>query len=247
MVLGIAKTYTPSTGQIPSSSSYNTDIAALFNAFSGIEAGTSTLANLTITPSANSTTTLNVTNAAGTSIFTVDTTNSLIHTYNDKLWEVIYDNTLTGAATNVTISGLTGNTDTIYHIVYRIVSGSASATNYLFQLNADTTTSNYSTQTLAASSTTVAGARSTSYAGALCGTSLGAAQVVTGETIIFAKSGTKRGTLTNYIYFEGSDICVANAASNWTNTADEVTSIVLNSSVASGLAAGTRIQVFTRK
>ena len=76
MTIGLTKTYTPSSGDVANATSYNTDISALFNAFSGIEAQTSTLGGLKITPSANGTSVFNVTNAAGTSIFAVDTTNS---------------------------------------------------------------------------------------------------------------------------------------------------------------------------
>jgi len=78
MTLGITKSYTPSAGQIGNSTGYNTDIAALFNAFANLETQTASLGGLTVTPTANSTTTLKVTNAAGTSIFSVDTTNSLV-------------------------------------------------------------------------------------------------------------------------------------------------------------------------
>lgn len=78
MALGITKTYTPSSGQATDASAYNTDLAALFNAFSGLEAQTSSLGGLTITPAANSTTTFKVTNTIGTSLLSVDTTNSSV-------------------------------------------------------------------------------------------------------------------------------------------------------------------------
>lgn len=76
MALNLAKAYTPTSGQVANSSSYNTDMATLFNAFSGIEAQTSTLGALTITPSANSTTIFKITNAAGTELLSADTANS---------------------------------------------------------------------------------------------------------------------------------------------------------------------------
>jgi len=76
MALGITKTYTPSSGQATDASAYNTDLAALFNAFSGLEAQTSSLGGLTITPTADSTTTFKITNAAGTELLSANTTNS---------------------------------------------------------------------------------------------------------------------------------------------------------------------------
>lgn len=78
MTLNLSKTYAPSSGQVANSTSYNTDIAVLFNAFSGLEAQTSTLGALTITPSANGTTVFKITNAAGTELLSADTTNSYL-------------------------------------------------------------------------------------------------------------------------------------------------------------------------
>jgi microcystin-dependent protein len=77
MTLGITKGYTPAAGEVANATSYNTDIAALFNAFSGLEAQTSTLGGLTILPAADSTTALQVKNAAATSVFQVNTTSAL--------------------------------------------------------------------------------------------------------------------------------------------------------------------------
>lgn len=76
MALNLSKAYTPTSGNIASSAAYNTDIANLFNAISGLEAQTSSLGGLTITPSANGTTKFLVNNAAGTELFSLDTTNS---------------------------------------------------------------------------------------------------------------------------------------------------------------------------
>lgn len=78
MTLGISKAYTPAYDETSDESAYNTDIATLFNAFSGLEAQTSTLGALTITPSANSTTIFQITNAAGTELLSADTTNSCL-------------------------------------------------------------------------------------------------------------------------------------------------------------------------
>lgn len=73
MALNLAKAYTPSSGQVANSSSYNTDIAALFNAFSGLEAQTSTLGALVVTPSANGATRFKVTDVAANVVFGVTT------------------------------------------------------------------------------------------------------------------------------------------------------------------------------
>lgn len=75
MSLGLSKAYTPVTKDVADPSAYNTDIAALFNAFSGLEAQSSTLGGLTITGTADSTTKFKVTNSAATELFSLDTTN----------------------------------------------------------------------------------------------------------------------------------------------------------------------------
>lgn len=76
MALNLSKGYTPSSGQVSNSSSYNTDIANLFNAFSGLEAQTSTLGALTVTPSANGATKFKVTDVAGNTVFAVTTSDT---------------------------------------------------------------------------------------------------------------------------------------------------------------------------
>ena len=77
MALNLSKSYTPVAGEKAVAASYNIDIATLFNAITGLETQTSTLGGLTITPSTNSTTTFKVTDASGTTIFDVDTTNGI--------------------------------------------------------------------------------------------------------------------------------------------------------------------------
>lgn len=76
--LTITKTYTPTVGSTLNSTSYNTDLSALFNNFIGLEAQTTVSKGLTITPSVNGTTKFKITNAAATELFSVDTTNSYI-------------------------------------------------------------------------------------------------------------------------------------------------------------------------
>lgn len=74
----VTKNYTPVNGQAADAPSYNTDIAAIVNTINGIDEQTTALHGVTVTPSTNSTETLKVTNVAGTSQLTVDTTGSQI-------------------------------------------------------------------------------------------------------------------------------------------------------------------------
>ncbi len=78
MTLGITKAYDPASDgtAVANSSGYNTDIAALFDVFSGLEAQTSSLDALTITPAVDGTAKFRITNAAGTELLSVDTVSS---------------------------------------------------------------------------------------------------------------------------------------------------------------------------
>lgn len=150
MTLGITKSYTPTSSQIADPTAYNTDMAALFNAFSGLEAQTSTLGGLTITPSSNSTTLFKITNAAATELFSIDTTSSYLKlkatgrfyldgggdTYLVESSANVFDfyagatNTLKLSTSSATITGLCKATD------FRTNNGSTGtiANNYTQQL-----------------------------------------------------------------------------------------------------------------
>lgn len=78
MAFSITKSYTPSSGQISDATAYNTDVSALFNTINGLQDQTTTIGGLTITPSSNGTTKFLIQNAAGTELFSADTTNSAV-------------------------------------------------------------------------------------------------------------------------------------------------------------------------
>ncbi len=76
MTIGISKKYTPTPRSGGDATAYNIDIAALFDAFSGLEAQTSPIGGLTITPATDGTTKFLITNTATTELLSADTTNS---------------------------------------------------------------------------------------------------------------------------------------------------------------------------
>ena len=101
MALGIVKLYTPSSSQVSDSTAYNTDMAALFDAFAGLEAQTSSLGGLTIVPSADGVAKFVVDNAAGNNILTVDTTNGDIII--EDTAKLFFDGSTAGAGVNTYI------------------------------------------------------------------------------------------------------------------------------------------------
>lgn len=125
MVLGIVRTFPKSDPVLSKSMVYNTDIQNIFDAFTGLEQQTRTLGGLTITPAANGATTLNVTNAAGTSVVSVSTTDGTIATGsgNAMKWKLL-SGTLAAAATTNVAHGLTASK------IYGVIISFAQATGW---------------------------------------------------------------------------------------------------------------------
>lgn len=140
-------------------------------------------------------------------------------------WENIYETILTSTTTSVTISGLTGDTNKTYKLIMNVIPGTSS--QYGLRLNNDTG-SNYTYQLVFSQGASI----SVSRAGGDSYLWLGYAatnNVTQTTTILHAKKGDVRtaytettrdvnGTTITYNMFRGS---------MWTNTADEITSIVI--------------------
>ena len=161
-------------------------------------------------------------------------------------WERIYDSTLSSAATSVTISDLEGDTDCLYRLVTRGISGYAGSAFIQIQPNADATTSNYGYQSLRGDSTTASAARATTYDGILCGYSTAITRLFFSDVLLYAKSGYERTALSNIVNnITGTTVLQINLTGGvWDNTADEITSLRLISSQADGLGIGTHLELY---
>jgi len=158
-----------------------------------------------------------------------------------NVWQEVTKGTLTGAATSVTISNLTGNTDVIYRLRVRHVEGVNSSSIFL-EPNGDTTTANYGIQRLYGSDTTVAAYRSTSYGYHWwLGYAVTAGDIGYYEALIYAKSGYVRTAIIESVIGVATTTITAIElhGSVWNNTADEITSLVINSEDANALGIGT--------
>lgn len=173
-------------------------------------------------------------------------TGSLIGDMNVKgkvtgMWQQIYSNTLTSAATSVTISGLDGNTDTFYRLFVRhITSGGVTAGSLLY-INNDTA-SNYGYQRMFGEDTFPQASRDTSEAGIILGVAGTNKQSFT-ELFMYAKSGyTRMIFLQNMNQVGGTTINdIKMVGYSWNNTTDNITSLVISADAASGLCIGTEI------
>jgi hypothetical protein len=158
-------------------------------------------------------------------------------------WKRVGSTVLTGTATSVTFSGLTGNTAGVY-----LLSGQAkfaqNSCAVTTAINNDTTASNYGRQYLNGTNTTVAAARSTNtndnwMAG-------GTNQYCGATQLIFAKSGFIRPMISQQANTISTTTVtqIQITGTSWNNTADEITSLVINCSQANGFAAGTQFDLY---
>jgi hypothetical protein len=143
---------------------------------------------------------------------------------------------------------LNGNTDVLYELRTRVVSGTASNSNASAWLNSDTTTSSITGyQYVSGTNTNVAAGRSTTTDGAWIqmGYHTGLGEMSMGKALIYAKSGYPRVSLTERTD-EMSTTTVTGVflqAHSWNNTTDNITSILLQTA-ASGLGIGTHIELW---
>jgi len=163
-------------------------------------------------------------------------------------WVKIYENTLSSSATSLTISGLNGDTDVEYKLETRIVDGASSGT-YMVRPNNDSGT-NYGYQRLRGLSSTIDAQKDTATGLHRLGYGGGSSHVSWAKMHIYAKSGYVRTAIS----LEASDISsslvnyAAYYGSCWSNTADNITSLVIIevNGTSNALGTGTYVCLWKR-
>jgi len=152
------------------------------------------------------------------------------------------------AATSKTFSGLAGNTDEVYLIKARFVSGAANA-NFGVRINNDSTAGIYGNQKLTGNNATVAAARDTSEAWMwLTNTADNDAnELAIAEMLLYAKSGYVRACLVvSAEKISTTTVTQVNLyGQSYNETATEITSLVVLSDQADGLGVGTVTELYT--
>lgn len=157
-------------------------------------------------------------------------------------WQRIYSNTLGSPATSVTIPSLNGNTDVLYRLKVREVGG-ATSSRPRYTFNADTGT-NYGYQHCYGEGNGVAASRTTgaNYIN-LDENIADTGAIIQQDILIYAKSGYLR-TLISESISGISTTTVLNvnlAGAVWSDTAANITSIVIGNNATNGLGTGTSI------
>jgi hypothetical protein len=159
-------------------------------------------------------------------------------------WQEIYRTELGAAVTSLTISSLTGNTDVLYRLKARIVSGAANC-NFFVRPNNDSTAGIYGNQILIGNNATATAARDTSetYFWLTNTADNDSGDMVIAEMVLFAKSGYVRTALVESAEkISTTTVTQINLyGQSYNETSTEITSLVILSDVASGLGIGTQI------
>lgn len=164
-------------------------------------------------------------------------------------WEKIYDQTLSSAATSVTISNLTGDTDLEYKLEARIVNGYNGATNLYLRLNNDDTAANYGFQWLYANNITAYASRNASVHQGIQFTLSALNYITMFTTKIFAKSGYVRTCISEVSQdiTESTVIQLVLKGDSYSETATEITRIDILADQTNGFGVGSQIVLWRRK
>jgi hypothetical protein len=153
-------------------------------------------------------------------------------------WVKIYDNTLSGAATSITISGLTGNTDLEYKLEGKIIAG---ADGYIScKVNNDSTANIYGLQEIDGSNASITVSRGALSTGFRMGFVF-SGHVLTTETLIFAKTGYVRTAINKSVDSTSvtNDVLYLQGQA-YNETSTEITSLVVGGA-ANCLGIGSQI------
>lgn len=152
----------------------------------------------------------------------------------------------TSKITSLLIDGLDGNTDEEYRLICRFISGSASSIN--LRINNDSG-NNYSKQRVYGENATVGatldtGDSSMQYIGYIDG----ADKMVYCDLLLYTKSGYIRTAMSKHS-FSISTTTVTSIWKNgyvWNNTTDNITSLIIISTVENGINSGSVIELYKK-
>jgi len=165
----------------------------------------------------------------------------------ENAWERIYAKTLTSAVPDIDIKDLKGDTDCVYRLIVRPISGTATSWTGNLTFNGDNAGTTYGIQRLRGTDTTADAGRSVGINIINPGRCTGLGELNHIEYLIYAKSGYERTVLcTSAIEISATTITRLSLFGGvWSNTTDEVISIQLgSSSVADAYGVGSSIELY---
>ena len=156
-------------------------------------------------------------------------------------WTLVEKKLITSNSTDVTFSGLDGNTDQVYFLVGRIKNASGATALYSWQPNGVTTNQTYQRLLVTGTSTPAA---STGSVLAIHALNSGVNGVV--QYTIHASDNPNSQATTRYYQGISFDTTPAlkNYAGNWNESSTNITSIVIHSDQSNGLGNGTELVLY---
>lgn len=168
-----------------------------------------------------------------------------------NMWKRVQTVEVTSATNTVVISGLNGDTDTMYWIIGRFINTKEPA-NYFLQINNDSGVSAYGSQTLSGEEATATASQNINLSlGMPFGYNSATAEVSFSKGVLYAKSGyirtlnaeiMDRVSINTVTRVQSSDAVWANATSTITNVA-VVTNVTLTGSL-SCIGAGSFFEIW---
>lgn len=154
---------------------------------------------------------------------------------------LVYETEVTGAAvTSIDVTGLDINTDKGYVLKIDGLNSNAGASDYYLYANNDTTQTNYTTQDLDASATSVSGARASTniFAEAISASAnfYSKIDITNGFSVFSYEADTIRS--------KGTGLSIQNRIVSKNATTTNITQLTITASVADGLGIGTTVRIY---
>lgn len=159
-------------------------------------------------------------------------------------WALIYDNTVGSAVSDVTATGLDGDTDEVYKIQMYVVSA-ASGASFDIQPNGDSG-ANYWYQYILGAGSSVTAGQDTAYTRILGTFAAASGDAAQANVTLYAKSGSKRVADSLGDRGSGSNAQMMTANTGWNNTGDNITSLKFISNVSGAIGAGSRFMIWKK-
>jgi len=167
----------------------------------------------------------------------VEVLNLLMGDIADAGLKLLHHKYFDAPATTYTISGLKGDTERFYFIVFRLVNATAAVVRWQFRPN--NTTDLQGTKGFGFTGSQHGDFTATEPPFAVWNQSAGYS--ITGNMTILAKTGFPRVATA---FSNRSDAWCLFLGSQWNNTTDEITSLVLTADVANGIGAGSEVWIY---
>lgn len=166
---------------------------------------------------------------------------------NNHMWKLIHVVDIASNVQSYIVSNLDGDTDVEYMIICRFVCAASATTTYQLRLNNDSA-NNYGYQAITGAVAVAGAVQSTADSGLWLSQADNTDDICMCNGLLFAKSGYER-TMINHSMDRVGGTTVNRATiihSSWSNTSDNVRSMVFYANQVSGIGVGSRIEVWSR-